>query len=888
MLLHNGSEWATVLESFQALVGQESFSEFQFTKPIDQLRADLQQQLQGMPLSTSFTHENRKSIDVVLGGMSALSGLATVLAPTSPGIGAMIWESTRINITNSKSDTRLAVAVITHLKPISQNFQRFGRYLDLFPSCEHLRRAVEIFCHHVIDLLGYAVKSLQGPKYALPSQAYIEESLQKRVDLINQTSYQVEREAKAARFQADESWKQREHSLAPQQLKLPSIFSCFDIPMNRKFCGREDIMEKLHKHLIGPENNPLPGGSVLIHGLGGMGKSSIAVKFVYDHSDVYNPLIFWFPADNRQKAIATAARVCKELGINLGDPANELAKAAFAWRSWMEQNDAWLVVYDNVEDEDLLRDFWPRNHKGTIIVTSRRPNITGTLVESGLDIDQTMRTFDEMLKLLTEKRELLMRWPLPTDAVASLPLAMLWEADIASLPDAARSMLQVMAFLDPDNIQEEMLLDEKVLELHEVLWLLPADRETYLHCLRSLSNYSLIRRDRSMLCVHRLVQDATIFRMDQEDLRNALDAAVDLIWTVFPKQSQNGLLMSSVLHLAQNYLPHVEALGKRYHQLAASVNYKSLHLAELAYYCSWSMYERGMFGPSLKLARTGLDIAAALSCETRSLKANLWTVIGGVQLEGVDLEESYRSLKFALDLRLDAVQAGLMDEKHPQIANSYMRLGTAAVGIGRVQEALKLGEQSISQRLAIPDKQIQMLAMSHHNVALAALHSGQLDKADAFIKRSIELTSITSKSMTPDQKLAMDARNIYCQGNIFWARGMKEEAREYHHRALEARVRTFGEVHPYVACAYWKLGRIWEEDDWRKAETYYAESVKIYERLTMVGSHLGRVLLHLGRLRLKNGVPEGQESITQAGGLYQDITHEEFHIEHGDPFRKLV
>jgi hypothetical protein len=273
-------------------------------------------------------------------------------------------------------------------------------------------------------------------------------------------------------------------------------------------------------------------------------------------------------------------------------------------------------------------------------VTSRRPDITGTLVESGLEVDvgamslpesrhllfkllpskyaglsadpeqvsvvdqlcklldglplaillaaaliqQTMRTFDEALELLTEKRKLLMDWPLPNDAVASLPLAMLWEANIASLPDAARRMLQVMAFLDPDNIQEEMLLDEKVRKLHDVL---PADRETYLHCLRSLSSHSLIRRDRSMLCVHRLVQDATIFRMDKEHLRNALDAAVDLIWTTFPKQSQNGLLMSSVLHLAQSYLPHVEALGKRYHEFLDSVKYKSLHLAELAYYCSW-------------------------------------------------------------------------------------------------------------------------------------------------------------------------------------------------------------------------------------------------------------------------------------------------------------
>jgi hypothetical protein len=69
---------------------------------------------------------------------------------------------------------------------------------------------------------------------------------------------------------------------------------------------------------------------------------------------------------------------------------------------------------------------------------------------------------------------------------------------------------------------------------------------------------------------------------------------------------------------------------------------------------------------------------------------------------------------------------------------------------------------------------------------------------------------------------------------------------------------------------------------------YYAESVKIYERLTMVESHLGRVLLHLGRLRLKHGVPQGQEAITQAERLYKEITHENFYGDDDDPFRKLV
>ena len=56
----------------------------------------------------------------------------------------------------------------------------------------------------------------------------------------------------------------------------------------------------------------------------------------------------------------------------------------------------------------------------------------------------------------------------------------------------------------------------------------------------------------------------------------------------------------------------------------------------------------------------------------------------------------------------------------------------------------------------------------------------------------------------------------------------------------------------------------------------------------MVESHLGRALLHLGRLRLKHGIAEGQEPITQAKRLYQKITREEFDEEHDNPFQKVV
>lgn len=291
----------------------------------------------------------------------------------------------------------------------------------------------------------------------------------------------------------------------------------------------------------------------------------------------------------------------------------------------------------------MLWELWPRATRGTIIVTSRRPEVTLTLLQNSVEIDvgalplsetrnllfellpskyaklsanpdqiiiadqicklldgmplavvltaslmrQTLRSswsLAETLKLLTENPGVLMRWNLSNNATASRPLNMLWEDNIASLPESSRALLQVMAFLDPDKVREEIFLDNRVAKLHNGL---PSDYESYLHCLRSLSEHCLVRRDNIKIRVHRLVQQATIHRLEPTtDLPAAFHAAVNLIWTLFDGKSKNSLLLSSASHEAQNYLPHVEALVSRYTEFDRSIGYKSLYLAELIFYCS--------------------------------------------------------------------------------------------------------------------------------------------------------------------------------------------------------------------------------------------------------------------------------------------------------------
>ena len=86
--------WDAVLKGFQALVGQESFLEIQFTKSIDQLEADTKQFKASSSASLPF--DGFKNADVVVGGLKAFASIASALAPTNPELGSVIWGSTRL------------------------------------------------------------------------------------------------------------------------------------------------------------------------------------------------------------------------------------------------------------------------------------------------------------------------------------------------------------------------------------------------------------------------------------------------------------------------------------------------------------------------------------------------------------------------------------------------------------------------------------------------------------------------------------------------------------------------------------------------------------------------------------------------------------------------
>ncbi|MFG3272984.1 FxSxx-COOH system tetratricopeptide repeat protein [Streptomyces luteogriseus] len=107
-----------------------------------------------------------------------------------------------------------------------------------------------------------------------------------------------------------------------------------------------------------------------VHGLGGIGKSTLALHYAHRHRDDYT-LIWWINAASPDEIEASLIGLTQTLVPGWATTAGRAAQVAWAMQ-WLAWHPGWLLVYDNVEDPDDLTPYIGALHQGHHLVTSRR------------------------------------------------------------------------------------------------------------------------------------------------------------------------------------------------------------------------------------------------------------------------------------------------------------------------------------------------------------------------------------------------------------------------------------------------------------------------------------------------------------------------------------
>lgn len=114
-------------------------------------------------------------------------------------------------------------------------------------------------------------------------------------------------------------------------------------PLNPDFIGRDDLLKTL-QHELGPSEQSVP---VAIHGLPGIGKSSLAAKYVHQSATGYAG-VWWMPAESRAILMASLYNFAVHLDRTLESETNLDKVVDVGLGRLSDGARPWLLIYDNV------------------------------------------------------------------------------------------------------------------------------------------------------------------------------------------------------------------------------------------------------------------------------------------------------------------------------------------------------------------------------------------------------------------------------------------------------------------------------------------------------------------------------------------------------------
>ncbi|MEU1786067.1 FxSxx-COOH system tetratricopeptide repeat protein [Streptomyces sparsogenes] len=345
-------------------------------------------------------------------------------------------------------------------------------------------------------------------------------------------------------------------------------------PRNNNFTGRQTLLDTLHERLSSEGTAAvLPEA---LHGLGGVGKSQIALEYVHQHASDYDA-VWWIPAERPEQIRQALVQLADRLGLQVGMETNVAVPSVLeALRTGRPCRD-WLLVFDNAEELETVRPFFPTGGPGRILVTSRNaqwsraartvevdvfdreesiellrrrgPELpdeqadrvaealgdlplaieqaAAWLTETGMPVDEYLHVFeDERTDVSTRRAELLAQG-VPVDYPE--PVAAAWNMSLRRLAEhhpGALQLLQVCSFFAPEPISRRLFSGVRGVSLSPELSEVLQDPIKLGHAIREINRYALIRINHrnNTIEMHRLVQAVLVGQMSpqqQADMRHS-------------------------------------------------------------------------------------------------------------------------------------------------------------------------------------------------------------------------------------------------------------------------------------------------------------------------------------------------------------------------------
>ena len=696
----------------------------------------------------------------------------------------------------------------------------------------------------------------------------------------------------------------------PLESQTPAPFWYVPHLRNPFFTGREEILELLHAALSTDRDAALPQAYAL-HGLGGVGKTQVALEYAYRHARDYRA-VFWIEAETSDSILASLMHIAERLHLPEYKDTDQhcIVSAVHQWL--MTQQSQWLLIWDNVENLELLHRSLPPTHQGAILLTTRRQAL-GTLAHSielppmareegtqfvlqrakilgdplvreqwshdrqllsaeqaraselvqmmeglplaldqaGAYMEETQCTLEEYLYRYQQQQTRLLerRGESRQDHPASVvtTFSLSFQQMAQKSPEAA-DLLRVCALLSPDVIPEEVIRQGAV-HLGASLQAIATDPWLLDEAVAMLGTYSLIRRNQAMktLSIHRLVQAVLLGTMTAEERACWLQRIITALHEVFPANEY------TTWEQSERLLSH--ALWCLAH---AGSQEETLELSGLASKAAEYLRARGRDAEAEPLFQRAIRILEQAEGAEHQLALSL-TGLGFLYLGQGKHAEAEPLFRRAIHLweQVNALEyyqnAASPDYSLQGLAILFREQGKYAEAEPLFQRVLRIREDALGPEHA-------QVAYALGSLALLSQRMGKYREAEQQFQRTI---NIWEQILGSEHPATAEARAGLAY--LYYALGRYEEMESLLQQSLHFWEQTLGPDHPQVFYSLIGLARLSAlQGQDAQAEQQYQRALRIQEQaINPNDPRVGYLLEDLAWFRHRQG------DITEAQELYQ-------------------
>ncbi|KAJ9157548.1 Transcriptional xre family [Pleurostoma richardsiae] len=714
--------------------------------------------------------------------------------------------------------------------------------------------------------------------------------------------------------------KQPEGSKEPETQGTASPTVWLHIPeRNEDFIGRDEDLGMLHESLA------TMGQICVLSGRGGVGKTATAVEYSHRFKTSYSHVFWLEAETSGRLADqynSIGTKVFALGGESEQDPLSITLSVKEKLSRW---DKTWLIVFDNVEAWRDVARYIPKGldkTQGSVLITTRQQDLirseTRLLHRLKLEpmtseessqfllcsifpkLDKEDVPLHEDYELAIQAADLVERLPLAlimvsgyvtvskgslelfleiwdekqrfrakqarrsrlvTEGTLDSSIDLLWDIGISELSVPARNLLEILAFLDPENIPRDLLVGDHTENFLE--FLNSTEASLYKRMIRQLRGQKLIdvktgENGLETYSIHRLLQQKIIIELGMQlKFDSAMKKSTFLVRKKFPRSPVIQAPMPENWPQCKEYMPHVSSLLRAFKEAEELVPRfeRTMEIAQLFIDAGFYVWDR---------QATEYDGLAFLNAAERvldrhkvdandKLRADIHC-ISGLLRNGMGCrqrEESLRQLEVARNIRRHIYL------EHPYNRDNDVLLQNAATDYGILllnkydfTRAENIFTSCLQQyRSWGSEKEIPFeYSKYYYNTGIVRMCQGRLDEAIRFLQRSVDL----AKEYRGEEGQYWD--NQFTLACVILQSGDVQRALDLHLQTLSAKLDLFGKHSKSTVLSTYAVGAMYAHiSDIPTAIDYMENCIELAISSNWTEEALGRAQHYLARLYKKQG-----------------------------------